>query len=157
MNKRIEFGDDGSFFEINEVGHIIKCHNYQSGIWLRYKVVNYRTLKVGGILNVCFQNEGLKNTFEMIERITSIIEVEEPKVHFLKCIEPYFTAIQQGLKTSELRFNDRDFQVGETIYLEQYFENENRHSGLQIRLEITHVLTDFKGLEKGYCILSFKR
>lgn len=37
--------------------------------------------------------------------------------HYLKTVQPYFDAIDQGLKTFEIRKNDRDFKVGDILVL----------------------------------------
>ena len=46
------------------------------------------------------------------------------KKHELKCEEPHFSNVVSGKKTAELRLNDRDYQVGDTLVLRQYFPAE---------------------------------
>ena len=58
-----------------------------------------------------------------------------------------------GQKTSELQLNDRDFQTGDFMNLLEF--NSSELTGEVIRTVITHVLSNYTGLKKGYCIISF--
>jgi len=83
------------------------------------------------------------------------------KAHELKTVQPYFNQLLSGEKTFELRFNDRDFQVGDTLILKEYtitdhdFYGGDEYSGRSITVKVTNVLSGFRGLENSYCILSF--
>ena len=80
--------------------------------------------------------------------------------HFLRIHPKYFKAVASGDKTAELRYNDRDFLVGDTITIQEYdLAIEGGYTGKEQYLEITHILThkDFpQGLQPGYVLLSFK-
>ena len=71
--------------------------------------------------------------------------------HYLKTLPEYFRQVAIGSKTFELRKNDRDFQVRDIIFLEEW---DNEYTGRVLELEITYILSKFKGLEEGYVILS---
>ena len=71
--------------------------------------------------------------------------------HHLKILPEYFLQVAIGNKTFELRKNDRDFKVGDIIFLEEW---DNEYTGRVLELEITYILSNFKGLEEGYVILS---
>ena len=71
--------------------------------------------------------------------------------HHLKILPEYFQQVAIGNKTFELRKNDRDFKVGDIIFLEEW---DNEYTGRVLELEITYILSNFKGLEEGYVILS---
>jgi hypothetical protein len=43
------------------------------------------------------------------------------KWHHLKCQQPYFNALWRGEKTFELRRNDRGFEVGDCLYIFEYY------------------------------------
>lgn len=43
-----------------------------------------------------------------------------PKTHHLKTLPAYFDAVCRGDKTFEIRKNDRDFQTGDTLVLEEF-------------------------------------
>ena len=58
-------------------------------------------------------------------------------VHILDTWPEYFQAIWTGVKTFEARKNDRDFSVGDYLWLKEYDPNSSRHSGREIRAEVT--------------------
>lgn len=75
------------------------------------------------------------------------------KVHELKTLQPYYSEVEKGLKNFELRFNDRDFRVGDVLVLRPWDPRKEKFgSGILIR-EVSYVMKDFKGLQDGYVIL----
>lgn len=74
--------------------------------------------------------------------------------HRLKTIQPYFDRVKIGDKTAEFRLNDRDFQVGDILILEEYDPKTSSYSSHSIKAKVSHVLREFKGIESGYCMLS---
>ena len=59
-------------------------------------------------------------------------------------------------KTFELRKDDRNFEVGDTLRLMEYEPVLNQYTGRFARRKIIGILKDCPeyGLMKGYCILS---
>lgn len=76
------------------------------------------------------------------------------KVHNLKIKPQYFKDVVSGIKTFEVRKNDRNFKVGDLMVLETY-DNEKFTRGF-VKTEITYILDDPKYCKKGYVILGFK-
>lgn len=76
------------------------------------------------------------------------------KVHNLKIKPQYFKDVVSGIKTFEVRKNDRNFKVGDLMVLETY-DNEKFIGGF-VNTEITYILDDPKYCKKGYVILGFK-
>jgi hypothetical protein len=83
---------------------------------------------------------------------------KEPETHTLKCWSEYFIEIFEGRKTFELRKDDRNYKVGDTLILE---EGDIQHddfvrTGRTVKATITYIIKDAVvfGLQKGYCILS---
>ena len=72
----------------------------------------------------------------------------------LKIDTKYFNAVINGIKTFEFRYNDRNYCVGDIYYLCEY--SNNQFSGSAIKIQITYILKNYIGLEKNYCIFSFK-
>lgn len=68
-------------------------------------------------------------------------------------IEPrWFERIQQNEKFAEVRFDDRDYQTGDTVrFWRNDTEPEYRYS---VERRITHVLHAAEGLEDGFVVLS---
>jgi hypothetical protein len=76
--------------------------------------------------------------------------------HYLKTIPQYFEDVASGSKTFEFRKNDRDYQVGDILILQEYFPETLMYSGLTVRRQITYILENFNGIEPGYAILGIK-
>lgn len=75
------------------------------------------------------------------------------KFHELKTIPPFFEQVYTGLKTFELRKNDRDFRVGEMLQLREYEPTTKQYSGRYVWKKIIYILKDFEGLADGFVIL----
>ena len=82
-------------------------------------------------------------------------------IHKLKTDTEVFQAIVDGRRTFEIRFNDRNFKVGdelvllETIYtLEEQIKNGKPllFSGNELRKTVSYVLSGY-GLQAGWVIL----
>ena len=83
--------------------------------------------------------------------------------HELKTDPTVFDAVDRGDKNFEIRFNDRDYQVGDTLHL-----RKTRYAGAEMAAgapldytgdyclaRVTYVLRGpIYGLEDGWCILS---
>lgn len=78
------------------------------------------------------------------------------KTHYLKTIQPYFDEVKFGKKKFEFRKNDRDFNVGDEVYLEEYDATSKYYSGFVLRGIITYVLKDYNGIQDGYAVLSIE-
>jgi hypothetical protein len=60
--------------------------------------------------------------------------------HRLKSWPPFFEAIVRGNKRHELRrSDDRTFQVGDVLLLEEYDPQSNTYTGRQIQVEVTYI------------------
>jgi hypothetical protein len=75
--------------------------------------------------------------------------------HVLKCWPEYFDAIQTGLKTFDVRCNDRDYRQCDILVLERYdpaYGYTEPHK--ELRKVITYVLAGGQfGIEPGYVVL----
>ena len=86
--------------------------------------------------------------------------------HELNIYEKYFEAQVKGLKTFELRKNDRNFQVGDSLKLNEFNGwgpmAGYHYTGRYCLVNIIHILTEemcddfLGGLKDGYCILGTK-
>ena len=76
---------------------------------------------------------------------------ERESVHEEKTAPSFFEAAMAGKKLFELRKNDRNYHVGDTLVQKEFKENE--YTGRELIQEITFVQEDYAGLEEGYCIL----
>lgn len=77
-------------------------------------------------------------------------------IHYLKTVQPYFERCWSGEKPFEVRKNDRDFQAGDEVYLQEYDEKTNSYSGKEIQATIMYVLADYHAIQKGYVVFSYR-
>ena len=76
------------------------------------------------------------------------------RVHKLKIKSEYFLAVINKTKTAEIRYNDRNYQVGDILILNEIDEN-GIFTGNKCVVIVTHVLDDNQYLQTGYVMLSF--
>jgi len=76
--------------------------------------------------------------------------------HYLKAEAEYFQAAERYGKKFELRLNDRDYQPGDIVVLQEM--EDGRFTGRTLRLgEITYVLEGpIFGLAEGWVIFSWR-
>ena len=77
-------------------------------------------------------------------------------VHELKILPKYFKDVVFGYKNFELRKNDRNYLIGDTIILKEW--DGEKYTGLECKRFISYILhgTGEYGLQDGYCILGLK-
>jgi ASC-1-like (ASCH) protein len=78
------------------------------------------------------------------------------KVHHLKTWTPYFQDIKSGVKQFEVRKNDRDFQVGDTLILDDFDPNTEKYLGQWIPKLVTYKLDDVRFVKEGFVILGMQ-
>lgn len=75
--------------------------------------------------------------------------------HELKIKPEYFYAVRDGVKTFELRKDDRNYQVEDTLVLKEW---DNGYTGSAICKTVSYILRGCPeyGLTDGFCILGLK-
>jgi hypothetical protein len=74
--------------------------------------------------------------------------------HKIKCwIEP-FNEVISGKKKFEYRLNDRNYAVGDYLYLQEWNPKSKSYTGRSVKKYVTSILTSGFGLPEGYCIMS---
>ena len=76
------------------------------------------------------------------------------KTHELKIKPEYFRDVVRGIKTFEVRQNDRNFGVGDIITLRE-FEND-KFIGNVVNVEIVYILDDEEYCKHDYVVLGFR-
>jgi len=81
---------------------------------------------------------------------------ESHKIHDLKILPKYFNAVLKGLKTFELRKDDRDYEVGDYLRLREWDEE---YTGNFTTVRVLGILQNCPeyGLMDGYCIMSIEK
>lgn len=79
--------------------------------------------------------------------------------HELKTWPQYFGAILDGSKTFEARFDDREFEVGDALYLREWDPETEAYTGRETRRTVSYKLSghaDSPSLREGYCVLGLR-
>lgn len=70
---------------------------------------------------------------------------DKPMIHDLKCWPSFFQSTLDGDKTFEVRNNDRNFLVGDTVRLKEYDPEKQYYTGREKTFTISYVLANFVG------------
>lgn len=73
--------------------------------------------------------------------------------HHVKSWPEFYKAIKLGLKTFDLRKNDRGYEPGHFIVFEEFRPGVGEFTGQKTTRRIVYILREFDGLMPGYCIL----
>jgi hypothetical protein len=73
--------------------------------------------------------------------------------HELKTWPVYFQAVVNGTKTFEMRKDDRNFRVDDTLLLKEFNPSAQFYTGQEMLVKITYKLDGFAGVTPGYCVL----
>ena len=81
--------------------------------------------------------------------------------HELKISPKYFDAVAQGIKTFEVRKNDRGFAVGDTLWLREYdadagLVEAHGYTFRKCHAVVTYILDDKDYCPEGYVILGIR-
>lgn len=75
----------------------------------------------------------------------------------LKVWMNYFEDIKDHRRNFELRYNDRNFQVGDILRLREYNEKENYYTDRQVFRIISYILSDTTfGLKDNWVVIGFE-
>lgn len=75
-------------------------------------------------------------------------------VHKLKIETQYFKQVISGEKTFEIRFNDRNYTVGDFLFLCEYDSVTRRSSGNSALASVTSICDDIRFVKPGYVVMS---
>ena len=75
-------------------------------------------------------------------------------VHKIKCEPRFFEESINGNKPFEHRFNDRDYQVNDTLILQEWDPAKKDYTGREATFTVPYILSDYEGLTPGYVIMA---
>ena len=75
-------------------------------------------------------------------------------VHELKIAPNYFEKVVSKEKSFEVRYNDRDFKIGDILKLMEYVDGS--YTGQSIYVKVTYILREFEGLQPNFVALSIE-
>ena len=78
------------------------------------------------------------------------------QTHELKTWPACFRAVEASQKTFDVRQDDRHFEVGDALILEEYEPETEQYTGRRTTRWISYVLRGGQfGIEAGWCVLGF--
>lgn len=109
--------------------------------------------------------EGLYKQVERLKRELKHLNQEyRTGIHILKTVSPHFQNIVNGIKTFEVRKDDRDFQVNDVLILNEYSPSECyagsgqvpelRYTGKKCFVVVKHILRDTEYNLPGFVTMS---
>lgn len=72
-------------------------------------------------------------------------------IHNLKILPQYFEPVIMGIKTFELRKDDRNYQINDILELKEWDGQE--YTGREMIRQVTYKLKNAPGMNADYCIL----
>ena len=76
--------------------------------------------------------------------------------HHLKTLPEYFELVIIGIKTFELRKNDRNFKIGDELILHEYDKDGCGYTGRIGSFIINYILENYDAIAPGYVIIAIK-
>lgn len=75
------------------------------------------------------------------------------KIHYLKTWPKEFTQLWLGLKRFEFRKDDRGFETGDQLCLQEW-HSETGYTGRYVLTTVTYILSSGYGMPGGYVVMS---
>lgn len=91
---------------------------------------------------------------EKMQNLPSDTQETGKKVHQIRLAKSYFDDVANGIKTFELRKNDRGYKKGDILEMMEFADGKN--TGRTVKVLVTYILEDYTGIEDGYCIMATK-
>ena len=76
--------------------------------------------------------------------------------HELKIHPEYYKDVLLGLKKVEVRLNDRNYQEGDLLILNEFDPKTEKYTGVQVKRKVDYVLK-YKGLQPDYVVLQISK
>ncbi len=77
-------------------------------------------------------------------------------IHALKQHPQHFKPVVSGEKLFEVKKNDRDFQVGDLLALNEYDPETKSYTGNSCIVYVDYILNDPEYCKEGYVVMSIK-
>ena len=77
--------------------------------------------------------------------------------HDLKTWPDYYDSIAIGVKTFEVRKNDRDYRAGDTLILLRYDHKKRNYTGERMEKIVRYVMYGGQfGVARDYCVMAIQ-
>lgn len=79
--------------------------------------------------------------------------------HHLRTWASVYKDVESGIKSFEVRYDDRNFAVGDILVLEEWDTQAQEYTGRTCVREVTYILRDtggYFGLQQGYVVMAIR-
>ena len=73
--------------------------------------------------------------------------------HHLKTWPEHFEPVHSGVKSFEFRADDRGFEVGDLLELEEWDPETEAYTGRDVTALVVFIMRECPGLPAGYCVM----
>lgn len=88
---------------------------------------------------------------------TSVKVRPDAVIHTLKTWPPFFADCVSGVKTFEVRLNDRKYQVGDMLVLLEWIPDTQKWTGQAACFVVTYLVPGGQfGIASDYCVMGIK-
>ena len=77
--------------------------------------------------------------------------------HELKIHPKYYRAVLLGLKKVEIRLNDRNYQEGDLLILNEFDPKTEKYTSFQVKRKVDFIIRDVAGLDPDYVIMQISK
>jgi hypothetical protein len=77
------------------------------------------------------------------------------RTHSLKTWPAFYQAMLDDEKPFEARFNDRSFQKGDVLHLQEWDQDTQQYTGRECKKLVTYVLSGW-GVQAGHVVMGLK-
>lgn len=74
--------------------------------------------------------------------------------HYMKILPEYYIAVDKGIKTFEIRFNDRNYKVGDILHLQEFCGGQ--YTSRELTREICYMIDNPDYCKEGFVVLGIK-
>lgn len=92
----------------------------------------------------------------MVDNLRPEPQPRGPVRHQLKIWPPQFEPVADGRKRFEVRWNDRDYRVGDILDLQEWDPSTKDYTGRSTEQVVTHILQGEFGLPPTLCVMSIR-
>lgn len=79
------------------------------------------------------------------------------KTHYLKTWSKYFKPVVSGEKTFEIRINDRNYQIGDILVLQEYDFDTQTYTGDAFRVIVAYIFYGGRfGIDDSMVVMAIK-
>jgi len=74
--------------------------------------------------------------------------------HEIKCDPIHFANVEKGVKSFEIRKDDRGYQEGDVLHIREFDRTLQAYSGRFVARVVTYILRDDQYLQPGYVCMA---